>query len=166
MARLLEHAQALEAERDAPFNPAAAGVLVPTAVTRSDKPMGSRTGRKRLTELHGLVTMRDVGGVATTRRLEEEAVATAAAEKKRLAHQKKEAAAAAAVADVAAFERCEHGCACSVVPCPYAKWKRCPACGLKSSLCKARACVAARKPLLLGYNPVVEGQQEALQLLE
>ena len=165
MARLLEHAQALEAERDAPFNPAAAGVLVPTAVTRPDKPMGSRTGRKRLTELHGSVTMRDVGGVATTRRLEEEAVATAAAEKKRLAHEKKEAAAAAAVADVAAFERCEHGCACSVVPCPYAKWKRCPACGPKSSLCKARACVAARKPLLLGYNPVVEGQQEALQLL-
>ena len=43
----------------------------------------------------------------------------------------------------------------------WAKWKRCPTCGPKSSLCKARACVAARKPLLLGYNPAVEGQEVA-----
>ena len=33
-------------------------------------------------------------------------------------------------------------------------------------MCKAQACVGARKPLLLGYNPAVEGRQEALQLLE
>ena len=32
-------------------------------------------------------------------------------------------------------------------------------CGPKNGLCKARACVAARKPLLLGYNPAV-GQPE------
>ena len=54
---------------------------------------------------------------------------------------------------IAAFEACEHGCVCEVSPCMMAKWKRCPACGPKRSVCKARACVAARQPLLLGYNP-------------
>jgi hypothetical protein len=33
-------------------------------------------------------------------------------------------------------------------------------CGPKKSLCKVRACKAAREPLLLGYNPAVD-QQEA-----
>ena len=40
-------------------------------------------------------------------------------------------------------------------------WKRCPACGPKKGLCKVRACKAAREPLLLGYNPAVEGQEGA-----
>jgi hypothetical protein len=139
-------------------------VLVPTAVTRPDKPGGA--GRKRLSDLHGSVTMRDVGGEAEKRRLEDEAQQKAVQERKRVAAEKKDEAARAAAAEVAAFERCEHGCACGVVPCPYAKWKRCSSCGPKSSMCKTRACVAARKPLLLGYNPAVEGRQEALQLLE
>ena len=99
--------------------------------------------------------MQNVGGEAEKRRLEDEAKEQAAREKKRLAVEKKEAAASAAAAEVVAFERCEHGCVCGVVPCPYGKWKRCPMCGPKSSMCKARACVAARKPLLLGYNPAV-----------
>ena len=47
------------------------------------------------------------------------------------------------------------GAVCGVEPCPMAKWKRCPVCGPKSSLCKIRACSAARKPLLLGYSPAV-----------
>ena len=59
------------------------------------------------------------------------------------------------------FMFCEAVYACGVVPCPWAKWKRCHTFGPKSSLCKARACVAARKPLLLGYNPAVEGQEVA-----
>ena len=75
--------------------------------------------------------------------------------KKRQALEKKDEAARAAAQDVTAFERCEHGCACGVVPCPYAKWKRCPTCGPKGSMCKVRACVAARKPLMLGFNPAV-----------
>lgn len=61
----------------------------------------------------------------------------------------------------AAFARCEVACVCGMVPCPYAKWKRCPACGPNNGLCKARACVAARKPLLLGYNPG-EGAQDGV----
>ena len=78
--------------------------------------------------------------------------------------EKKEAEAASASERDAAFARCELACVCEVIPCPYAKWKRCPACGPKSSLCKVRVCVAARKPLLLGYMPVVEmleGPKEA-----
>ena len=85
----------------------------------------------------------------------------AAAEKKRQAVEKKKAAELEAEATAAAFARCEVVCACGIIPCPYAKWKRCPMCGPKNGLCKARACVAARKPLLLGYNPAVEGQEGA-----
>jgi hypothetical protein len=33
----------------------------------------------------------------------------------------------------------------SVCVCPFAKCNRCPTCGPKSSLCKVRACVAARE---------------------
>jgi hypothetical protein len=67
----------------------------------------------------------------------------------------------------AAFARCEAACSCGVVPCPWASWKRCPTCGPKKGLCKVRVCVAARKPLLLGYNPAVgtaeaEGEQGEL----
>ena len=50
---------------------------------------------------------------------------------------------------------CKAGCTCGLVPCPWAGWKRCPACGPKKGLCKVRACKAARDPLLLGYNPPV-----------
>ena len=69
--------------------------------------------------------------------------------------KKKEAEAAAASERDAAFALCELGCVCELAPCPYAKWKRCPTCGPKSGLCKVRVCVAARKPLLLGYMPPV-----------
>ena len=155
VARLLEHAQELEKELEAPFDPTAAGILVPDIVTRPDKP-GGRTGRKRLHDLHGSCTMRGLGEEAQRRRLEDEAALAVAAEKKRLATEKKEAERLAAEQRIAAFELCEAACACGVVPCPWAGWKRCPTCGPKSSLCKVRACVAARKPQLLGYNPAVD----------
>lgn len=151
--RLLEHAQELEAMVDAPFDPTAAGVLVPDVVTRPDKEGGG--GRKRLTAMHGSVTMQGVGEEAEQREREAAEQAAAAKAKKVQAAEKKEAEAAAASERDAAFARCEVACACGATPCPYAKWKRCPACGPKSGLCKVRACVAARKPLLLGFTPPV-----------
>lgn len=110
--------------------------------------------------LHGSVTMRNVGGEAEKRRLEDEAKEEAAKEKKRQALEKKQAEQLALEQRAAAFELCEAACTCGVVPCPWTGWKRCPQCGPKKSLCKVRACKAAREPLLLGYNPAVE-QQEA-----
>eukprot|EP00966_Prymnesium_polylepis_P282201 6520906-Prymnesium_polylepis.1 len=53
--RLLAHAQELEAMVEAPFDPAAAGLLVPDVVERPDK--AGPAGRKRLTAMHGSVTM-------------------------------------------------------------------------------------------------------------
>jgi hypothetical protein len=160
VSRLLAYAQGLEAEQDAPFDPAAAGLLVPTAVTRPERqqPAG---GRKRLSDLHGSVTMRNVGGEAQKRRLEAEEAAAAVAERKRQREAKKAADEREVAERNAAFARCEGGCMCGVVPCPWAKWKRCMVCGPKLGLCKARACVAARKPLLLGYNPNAEAQSGA-----
>jgi hypothetical protein len=75
---------------DAPFDQKAAGVLVPSVVTRPDKPAGGSKGRKRLSDLHGSVTMRDVCGEAEKRRLEDEAKEAATKEKKRLALEKNE----------------------------------------------------------------------------
>ena len=105
--------------------------------------------------MHGSITMRDVAGEVERRRKEVEAEAAAKEEKARARAEAKVAGEQEADALIAAFEACEHGCVCDVPPCMMAKWKRCPTCGPKSSLCKARACVAARKPLLLGYNPAL-----------
>ena len=163
--RLLGHAQELEAMADAPFDPTAAGVLVPDVVTRPDKE-GPGGGRKRLTAMHGSVTMQGVGEEAEQREREAKELAAAVKAKKLQAAEKKEAAAAAVSERDAGFALCEVVCACEVTPCPYAKWKRCPACGPKNGLCKVRACVAARKPLLLGYTPPVgllEGPTEAME---
>ena len=44
---------------------------------------------------------------------------------------------------------------------PIAQLKSIMACGPKKGLCKVRACAAARKPLLLGYNPAVGSQNGA-----
>ena len=152
VARLLEHAEAPERMLDAPFNPLAAGVLVPDVITRPDK-SGEGRSRKRLSDLHGSMTMRGVAEEAKKRRLEDEAKAAEAEERKRLTLEKKEVAAREAAEREAAFALCEAGCACGAVPCPWVGWKRCPACGPKKGLCKVRACKAARQPLLLGYNP-------------
>ena len=102
---LLEYAQELEAERDLPFDPKAAGILVPTVVARPAKEQRG-AGRMRLSNLHGSVTMRDVGGEAEKRRLEDKAAADAAQEAKRLREEKKEAAEREASERAAAFARC------------------------------------------------------------
>ena len=61
--RLLGHAQELEAMVEAPFDPTAAGLLVPDVVTRPDKEVPGG-GRKRLTAMHGSVTMQGLDGPA------------------------------------------------------------------------------------------------------
>ena len=151
---LLAHAQALEAARDAPFNPTTAGMLVPDVVTRPDK--DKTGGRKRLSDMHGSVTMRNVGGEAQKRRLEAEAAEEEKKEKKRQALEKKDTQQKEAEERAAAFARCEAVCKCGVIPCPWLGFKRCPTCqGIKKGLCKVKACYAARQPLLLGYNPAM-----------
>ena len=152
--RLLRLAQELEAIVEAPFDATAAGVLNPDVITRPDKVEGAGA-RKRLTAMHGSVTMQGVGEEAELRQKEAEDQAAAVKAKKQQAVERKEAEAAAASERNVAFARCELACVCKVTPCPYAKWKRCPACGPKSRLCKVRVCVAARKPLLLGCAPAV-----------
>jgi hypothetical protein len=148
---LLSLCEALEAEHDAPLDLGAAGILVPDVTTRPDKEGANK--RQRLSSMHGSVTMRNVGDEAAARREEAAAAAAAKEEKARARVEAKAAGVQEADALIAAFEACEHGCVCEVAPCMMAKWKRCPACGPKRSVCKARACVAARQPLLLGYNP-------------
>jgi hypothetical protein len=148
-----------EAEDDAPFDPVKAGILVPDVITRDEKPQGKPTGKRRLSDLHGSVTMRDVAGEARRRREEAEEAERKKEEKKREAEEKRAAEKRAAQEREAAFAQCEHGCACGVVPCPWLGWKRCPTCGPKKGLCRVRACSAARQPLLLGFNGVVEAPE-------
>ena len=61
----------------------------------------------------------------------------AQARRKEAATKRNEAADAQREA-AAAFERCEQVCTCGKQPCPYAKWRRCPQCGPKPSVCKVR----------------------------
>ena len=150
-----------EAEDDAPFDPVAAGLLMPDAVTRPDKPQGKAAGKRRLSDLHGSVTMRDVAGEARRRREEAEAAEEKKQEKKRRQEEKKEVEKREADEREAAFARCERGCVCGVMPCPWLGWKRCPTCGPKRGLCRVRACAAARAPPLLGYNPPAEAPEGA-----
>ena len=109
--RLLGHAQELEAMVDAPFDPTAAGILVPDVVTRPDKE-GGGGARKRLTAMHGSVTMQGVGEEAEQREREATEQAAAAKAKKLQAAEKKEVAAAAILERDAEFALCEVACAC------------------------------------------------------
>ena len=164
---MLKYAQQLEAAEEAQFDSTAAGVLVPTAVTRPDK-HGAAPKRRRLSDLHGSVTMRNVGGVAAERREEDKAEATRKEQKKVQALEEKKAAARAVVERDAAFALCEAKCVCGVIPCPHGpggSGAR-PSCGPKKGLCKARACAAARQPLLLGYNPAAEAVAGAVRARE
>jgi len=144
-----------EAELNAPFDPTAAGVLVPDVVQRPDKKQESK--RKRLSSLHGSVTMRGLAGEAGKRKAEEQAAAEGVQQRKRAREEKRAAEAQAAVEREAAFSRCEAACSCGVSPCPWEGWIRCPTCGPKKGLCRVRACSAARAPLLLGHVPMEQG---------
>ncbi len=61
----------------------------------------------------------------------------------------------------------EKGCLCEVQPCPWVAWRHCATCGgCKKGWCKVRACVAARKPLMLTFvEPEDEGKGECGILL-
>ena len=150
---LLTYSEELETEHDARFCPEAAGLLVPDCLTRPDKP-GKNPERKRMSQLHGSTTMRNLAVEAKKRRVEDEEKAqTTAANKQQRAEKKEEkAAAAAAEEEAAGFAYCEARCKCKNNPCLYALWKRCPECGPKKGECRVRACIAARGPLLLGWN--------------
>ena len=148
---LLTYSEELETEHDARFCPEAAGLLVPDCVTRPDKP-GKNPERKRMSQLHGSTTMRNLAVEAKKRRVEYEEKAQTTAANKQQRAEKKEEKAAAAAEEAAGFAYCEARCKCKKNPCPYALWKRCPECGPKKGECRVRACIAARGPLLLGWN--------------
>ena len=112
--------------------------------------------------MHGSVTMQGVGEEAEQREREATEQAAAAKAKKLQIAEKKEAEAAAASERDAAFARCELACVCMVTPCPYAKWKRCPACGPKSGLCKVKGvcgCTQATAARLHTSSRAVGGAQ-------
>ena len=148
---LLTYSEELETEHDARFCPAAAGLLVPDCATRPDK-SGKNPARKRMSQLHGSTSMRNLAEEAKKRREEDEEKAQTTAANKQQRLEKKEEKKAAAAEEAAGFAHCEAGCKCKKNPCPYAGWKRCPECGPKKGECRARACIAARGPLLLGWN--------------
>ena len=101
----------------------------------------------------GSMTMQDVRGEKDRRNTEEEAE-RARIEANKVEREAKKAAAAAAELEMhAKFEACEHMCACGIVPCPFAKWVRCPQCGPKKGVCRVKKCVEARQPLMLTYAP-------------
>lgn len=149
---LLEYAEQLEKQLDAPFDPEAAGLLAPERIPDRKRKDGKK--RSRLSDMSGSVTLRNVLGEKRARDEEDQAAADAAKAKRAAIAAKKDAVAREQAEKIRGFEACEKRCTCGrrSQVCPYAKWVRCPTCGPKPGVCKARACVAARKPLLLTYN--------------
>ena len=145
LAALTKLALQQEEQLDMPFDPTAAGVLVPDVVTRPDKDPSKQRKRRRLSDLHGSISIRGLGDECESRRLEDEAEVETVKARKEASAEKKAAAERETAERAAAFARCEVACACGVEPCPWEKWKRCPSCGPKLGLCKKRDCVAARK---------------------
>lgn len=135
-----------------PYDAVRAGLLVPDKVAAPER----RTTKSRLSDMSGSVTMRDILGEKERRRREEAEADEAAAAKRQATAKKKAEAQAEKDAVLAAFERCEVMCMCNcgLVPCPYAKWKRCPQCGPKNHACCVRACLEKRQPLALTYVPI------------
>jgi hypothetical protein len=111
---------------------------------------------KRLTAMHGSVTMQAVGDEAELREREAQEQAEAVLARKQQAADRKEAGVHAARERDEKFALCEVTCVCGVVPCLWVGWKRCLVCGPKKGLCKVRVCAAARRPLMLGYTPPAE----------
>lgn len=150
--KLKEYTKQLEEEVEKPYDAVRGGLLVPEKVAPPER----RTTKSRLSDMSGSVTMRDILNEKERRKAEEEAAEQAAtarreenAKKKALADEQKQAM-------LAAFERCEFQCNCGLVPCPYAKWKRCPQCGPKNHACRVRLCIEKRMPLALTYVPPPE----------
>ena len=97
--------------------------------------------------------MQDVRGEKARRIAEEEAERLRVQANKAEREAKKAEAAAQISLENSKFEACEAGCTCGLVPCPYAKWVRCPQCGPKKGICRVKKCVNARTPLMLTYTP-------------
>ena len=157
--RLLERGRQLElqlqAQRDAPFDPEEAGLLVASV---AKKPKSKSRKRARLSDKNGSMTMQGVREERDERDAEDEALAATRQAKKLLTLAKKEEATNEKAEMEVSFSRCEVSCHCGrrVETCRWAGFKRCPTCSeIKKGACRAKACVAARKPLLLtGPEPL------------
>lgn len=145
-AALLDYAQRLESQRDAPFDPAP--LLAPEKVS---KPQGGRR-QSKLSDKHGSHSLLDLRADKRQRLEEEKAAQERTAASKRQKQADKEKAAQEKAATEEAFSRCEQQCTCGETPCPWQKWKR-----SKRGLCKVRACREARQPLLLTHDPALDG---------
>jgi hypothetical protein len=155
-------AQKYKEKSEAAFDPLKAGVLQPLsavhggaavavahdvcAEAEEDEVVRARK-RTRLYDKHGSFTLREMRAEKERRKEEIESAAQAKAQRKLAVAARKSDSDVVEAARLQGFALCEKQCACGAPPfeCPYAKWKRCPRCGPKPSLCKVRACVEARK---------------------
>jgi hypothetical protein len=152
-------AQKYKEKSEAAFDPVEAGMLRPVSAVDGAAPSrvpddeaeeedgAPARKRSRLSDMHGSFTLREMRAMKERRKEAVEGAAQEKAQRKQAAADKKAQDEAEAAGRIQAFEQCERECACGAPPCacPFAKWKRCPTCGPKPGLCKARACVAARK---------------------
>ena len=137
-------------ELTARYDPSKAGLLVPDVVVQPER---AANKRQRLSDRSGSMTMQQIKEVRRERDAQEKEEADRIAAGKAERERKKAVKMTAAMEAQQGFEACEVVCVCGIVPCPYAKWKRCPQCGPKSGVCKVRVCVEKRKPLLLTMEP-------------
>ena len=170
--QLEQFAKKLEEKAQAPYDPSR-GVLslssdAPSARqggTGSDDDSDAADGdsaspvraRRRLVQLSGSFTLRDMWGEKQKRQQEAAKVEDAAQRKKAARLEKRAEDEERSRVRRDAFVACKDVCMCAIVPCPWEGFMLCDNCGnLKKGWCKKRECVKWRKsPVSLASALVV-----------
>lgn len=137
----------IEQNTHAPFDPVAAGLLVP----KVKEPTKRARDKTRIDESEGGdAWLRGLALTARAKQLTKTAKVLQVAANKEASAAKKAQEQQEYDKKKAAFLRCQPACVCGVRPCPQAKLHLCEICGdIKSNVCRKAACIAAGAPLAI-----------------
>ena len=135
----------------APFDPVAAGIMVPKEAEAKKR----TRDKTRIEESEGGdATLRGLAVLARAKQDEKKQKADAVVARKEERALKKAELEASAAAQLEAYNKCTPVCTCGLTPCPQAGLVLCTICkDIKKNVCREAACVAAKAPLMLTMAP-------------
>eukprot|EP00734_Pompholyxophrys_sp_LG126_P000204 Pompholyxophrys_sp_v1_NODE_43_length_3196_cov_8.157275.p1 type:complete len:389 gc:universal NODE_43_length_3196_cov_8.157275:2112-946(-) len=130
-------------------SPKAQGLLIiPSPPTTKES--SSNIKRKRFSDQHGSMEIRDILGQKIKDMEQEKKEEEEKQKVKELALQKKTDASKVQGEIIATFELCKDGCKCQIIPCPSRKLKRCQICAdIKANFCRKKKCLEAAQKIQL-----------------
>jgi hypothetical protein len=152
--RVTELAEYLQEKVKAGYDPVAAGLLQPERI----KPPERRGTHSRLSDKPGSFTLRNMAGDKREREEDAERHRAEVEQRKQAMASRMQQQRAAAAEQLQLFEACESACVCGIDPCPFLRWRRCPQCGPKPSVCKVRACVQKRREQGEGARDAIDDE--------